>query len=297
MSPFSLPSRLPAALFLPFHCVCCQFFGAYNQLLQSDNFIVKVHAFNLLSTLLFERSNHDVMMKSAQATRTAVAVLTPASLSSSFRSLLLRYVNNPEHLRIAMVQLRLPNKALQLAVFNVLKVFIPNPFKADSIVRILTANKKNFLHFLNEFERDSSTPLTHTFYLTTCHRVARLLMHWMSVALALHVCRGRCADQSQEGDDRGLPQPGRHGPQQSDQQRGDDDAVNDRSAADETRIEQTTSPASVGWSPAVSSVKGCSVEVVAREATCTRLCAGSSRSQRRAVTEEGCGARGCIDEM
>ena len=88
-----------------------------------------MHAFNLLSLLLFERSNHDVMMK---------------------------YVNDPEHLRIAMIQLRNPNKALQLAVFNVLKVFIPNPFKADSIVRILTANKKNFLHFLAEFEKDSS---------------------------------------------------------------------------------------------------------------------------------------------
>ena len=50
--------------------LCSQFFAAYNQLLQSDNFIVKVHAFNLLSTLLFERSNHDVMMKSAAATRT-----------------------------------------------------------------------------------------------------------------------------------------------------------------------------------------------------------------------------------
>ena len=61
-----------------------------------------------------------------------------------------------------MVQLRLPNKALQLAVFNVLKVFIPNPFKADSIIRILTANKKNFLAFLNDFERDSSHTHAHT---------------------------------------------------------------------------------------------------------------------------------------
>ena len=105
-----------------------EFFASYNLLLRSDNFIVKVNAFNLLSLLLFERSNHDVMMK---------------------------YVNDAEHLRIAMIQLRNPNKALQLAVFNVLKVFIPNPFKADSIVRILTANKRNFLNFLQQFERDS----------------------------------------------------------------------------------------------------------------------------------------------
>jgi len=108
-----------------------EFFSSYNLLLKSDNFPVKLHAFKLLSSLLFERANHDVMMK---------------------------YVNDPEHLKIAMIQLR-GGKALQVAVFNVLKVFIPNPFKADSITRILTQNKKNFLHFLAEFEKDNSDEL------------------------------------------------------------------------------------------------------------------------------------------
>ena len=50
-----------------------------------------------------------------------------------------RYVNDPEHLRIAMIQLRNPNKALQLAVFNVLKVFIPNPFKGQQHLRTSTS--------------------------------------------------------------------------------------------------------------------------------------------------------------
>ncbi len=119
-------------------CSCCrQFFSAYNSLLRTSSFVVQVSAFQLLSTLLFERSNHDVMMK---------------------------YVNDPDNLRLAMMQLKNPNRNLQLAVFHVLKIFVPNPYKADSIVRILTNNKQRFLAFLAEFEKDTSqcTDKTHT---------------------------------------------------------------------------------------------------------------------------------------
>ena len=106
-----------------------QFFSAYNNLLRTSSFVVQVSAFQLLSALLFERSNHDVMMK---------------------------YVNDPDNLRLAMMQLKNPNRNLQLAVFHVLKIFVPNPYKADSIVRILTNNKHKFLAFLAEFEKDTS---------------------------------------------------------------------------------------------------------------------------------------------
>jgi len=105
-----------------------EFFAAYNSLLRTSNFVVQVSAFQLLSSLLFERSNHDVMMK---------------------------YVNDPDNLRLAMMQLKNPNRNLQLAVFHVLKIFVPNPYKADSIIRILTNNKQKFLAFLAEFEKDT----------------------------------------------------------------------------------------------------------------------------------------------
>ena len=121
------PLRVVCVLVL--YCVCVQFFSAYNNLLRTSNFVVQVSAFQLLSTLLFERSNHDVMMK---------------------------YVNDPENLRLAMMQLKNPNRNLQLAVFHVLKIFVPNPYKADSIIRILTANKQRFIAFLAEFEKDTS---------------------------------------------------------------------------------------------------------------------------------------------
>jgi len=107
------------------------FFWHYNRLLQSENYLTKVQAFSFLGELLMERLNQEVMM---------------------------RYVNDPDHLKLSMLALRGP-KAIQLAVFNVLKIFVPNPYKADSITRILTANKKTFLAFLEEFERESEDEL------------------------------------------------------------------------------------------------------------------------------------------
>lgn len=106
-----------------------EFFTSFNQLLQSEQYLTKVHAFALLSELLMQPANNDTMIK---------------------------YINDPENLKCAMVTLRSPQRALQLAAFNVLKVFVPNPFKADSITRILVQNKRNFLNWLNGFERDST---------------------------------------------------------------------------------------------------------------------------------------------
>jgi calcium binding protein 39 len=103
------------------------FFVAYNRLLSSDNFLCKVQCFHFLGEMLTTRANHDSMMK---------------------------YVNEVNNLKVAMIALRGP-KAIQMAVFQVLKVFIPNPYKADSITRILTQNRQNFIHFLTEFEKDS----------------------------------------------------------------------------------------------------------------------------------------------
>lgn len=104
------------------------FFQHFNRLLTSENYLTKVQSFQLLGELLIERANQELMM---------------------------RYVNDADHLKLSMLALRGP-KAIQLAVFNVLKVFVPNPYKADAILRILSQNKRNFLAFLDEFERDSA---------------------------------------------------------------------------------------------------------------------------------------------
>lgn len=104
-----------------------QFFTSFNKLLLNENFLTKVQCFNFLGEILASRPNHDVMMK---------------------------YVNDLSNLKLAMVSLR-GTKAVQMAVFQVLKVFIPNPYKADPIVKVLTQNKNNMIFFLNEFEKDS----------------------------------------------------------------------------------------------------------------------------------------------
>ena len=158
-------------------CRCCavcalrQFFSAYNNLLRTSNFVVQVSAFQLLSTLLFERSNHDVMMK---------------------------YVNDPENLRLAMMQLKNPNRNLQLAVFHVLKIFVPNPYKADSIIRILSNNKQRFLAFLAEFEKDTSQHnSTHTYKHTYIHTY---------IHTSNHTREGRPRCSRQAGSDPTTPQ-------------------------------------------------------------------------------------------
>lgn len=67
----------------------------------------------------------------------------------------MKYVNESENLKLSMMALKGGTKAVQLAVFHVLKLFVPNPYKSDGILRILIANKKIFINFLSEFEKDS----------------------------------------------------------------------------------------------------------------------------------------------
>ena len=64
-----------------------------------------MQAFTFLGELLMDRCHQEVMM---------------------------RYVNEPEHLKLAMHALRGP-RAIQIAVFGVLKVFVPNPFKVRQV--------------------------------------------------------------------------------------------------------------------------------------------------------------------
>ena len=116
----------------------------------------------------------------------------------------MKYVNDPENLRLAMMQLKNPNRNLQLAVFHVLKIFVPNPYKADSIVRILTNNKQRFLAFLQEFEKDTSQQRStlqrstanwpHSSAALTCVPCVRVLCR------AVWCVRGRLADLPQARD-------------------------------------------------------------------------------------------------
>jgi hypothetical protein len=56
----------------------------------------------------------------------------------------MKYVNDPGYLKVTMVSFHQDIKVMQLAVFSILKIFVPNPYKGDVITSILVANKRAF---------------------------------------------------------------------------------------------------------------------------------------------------------
>ena len=96
------------------------FFQKYNLLLQSDNFVTKLIALKLLNDLLHDRHNLSVMKK---------------------------YVNNEDNLKLIMNLLLENTTATQLIAFNIFRIFLDNPKKADEVNRILKDNKDLLIEF------------------------------------------------------------------------------------------------------------------------------------------------------
>jgi len=96
------------------------FFQKYNLLLQSDNFVTKLIALKLLNDLLHDRHNLSVMKK---------------------------YVNNEDNLKLIMNLLLENTTATQLIAFNIFRIFLDNPKKADEVNRILKNNKDLLIEF------------------------------------------------------------------------------------------------------------------------------------------------------
>jgi len=119
---------LPAAEYIKKHYDT--FVKNYNGLLQSQNFVTKVQAFQLLNELLCSRVNFEAMVK---------------------------YINDAENLKLVMTSLK-GGKAQQIAVFHVLKIFVSNPRKASEVGDILALNKSKLIDFVNKFEKDRDDP-------------------------------------------------------------------------------------------------------------------------------------------
>jgi len=102
-------------------------FGKYNVLLQSRNYVTKRQSLKLLGELLLNRSNFNIMMK---------------------------YINDPNNLKIMMNLLRGNTKAIQFEAFHVFKIFVANPKKSKPVVEILVRNKKKLIEFLKKFQKD-----------------------------------------------------------------------------------------------------------------------------------------------
>lgn len=102
-------------------------FERYNKLIQSDNYVTKRQSLKLLGEILLDRKNYAVMI---------------------------RYINDPDNLKIIMNLLRGPSKTIQFEAFHVFKVFVANPKKAQPVLDILVRNKAKLIDFLKNFQRD-----------------------------------------------------------------------------------------------------------------------------------------------
>ncbi|KIH91454.1 calcium binding protein 39 [Sporothrix brasiliensis 5110] len=101
------------------------FFSRYNTtLVQSHSYVTKRQSIKLLGEVLLDRSNYTVMT---------------------------RYVDSGEHLKICMNLLRDDRKMVQYEGFHVFKVFVANPHKSVAVQKILIMNRDKLLTFLSHF--------------------------------------------------------------------------------------------------------------------------------------------------
>jgi len=101
-----------------------QFFSGFNRLIQSDNYVTKRQFLNLLSELLLEKTNFNLMI---------------------------RYIAQKENLKVAMTLLKSDSNAISHEAFHIFKVFVANPKKARDIHIVLWKNKEKLVQFLTNF--------------------------------------------------------------------------------------------------------------------------------------------------
>jgi len=101
----------------------------YNVLLQSRNYVTKRQSLKLLGELLLNRANFNIMMK---------------------------YINDPNNLKIMMNLLRGNTRAIQFEAFHVFKIFVANPKKSRPVIEILIRNQKKLIEFLKKFQKDKA---------------------------------------------------------------------------------------------------------------------------------------------
>jgi len=105
-----------------------QVITSYSKLLHSENYVVRRQSLKLLSELLLDRANFNVMTK---------------------------YISDVENLKLMMNLLRDKSKAIQYESFHVFKVFVANPHKPVAVMNILIKNKKVLIQFLGGFQSEN----------------------------------------------------------------------------------------------------------------------------------------------
>jgi len=103
-------------------------FENYKKLLNSENYVVRRQSLKLLSELLLDRANFNIMT---------------------------RYISDVENLKMMMNLLRDKQRTIQFEAFHVFKVFVANPNKTTAILNILIKNKAKLIQFLSNFHNDN----------------------------------------------------------------------------------------------------------------------------------------------
>ncbi|CAE8635743.1 unnamed protein product, partial [Polarella glacialis] len=106
-----------------------EFFGIYNGLLQTGDYVTQRQALKLLSDMLLERKFMRVMMA---------------------------YIEDEQFLQIHMNLLKADSKAIQLEAFHVFKIFVANPQKPPRVQQILFKNKDRLITLLEGLKPNRS---------------------------------------------------------------------------------------------------------------------------------------------
>eukprot|EP00262_Sarcandra_glabra_P013217 TRINITY_DN3621_c0_g1_i2.p1 TRINITY_DN3621_c0_g1~~TRINITY_DN3621_c0_g1_i2.p1 ORF type:complete len:341 (+),score=57.23 TRINITY_DN3621_c0_g1_i2:113-1135(+) len=99
-----------------------QFFGLYEKLLASTNYVTRRQSLKLLLEFLLEPPNSQTMK---------------------------RYILEAQYLKIMMTLLKDSSKNIQISAFHIFKVFVANPNKPPEIIAILAKNHERLLTLLN----------------------------------------------------------------------------------------------------------------------------------------------------
>jgi calcium binding protein 39 len=103
------------------------FVDCFQRLLESDNYVIQRQSVRLLGEVLLDRSNYEVM---------------------------LRFINSQQNLQKVMALLLSPSPAIQFEAFQLFKVFVVNPNKAQPISMVLYWNGNKLKEFLSNFQAE-----------------------------------------------------------------------------------------------------------------------------------------------
>lgn len=107
------------------------FITKYESLLQSENYVTRMRSLKLLSELLTDRGNFNIMIK---------------------------YIDSRKNLKTIMNLLKSKSANIQLETFHIFKIFVANPHKSNDVATILSQNKTKLIAYLENFQTEKDDP-------------------------------------------------------------------------------------------------------------------------------------------